>query len=506
MKVTFTKNYIILPINLQARDKKICFYDGETLLFDLDVNLDCISPQAQMYYDVRRFKGKTLNVRVSPGIDFECQQTDTVPPGEKVLRPKTHFSAEYGYNNDPNGMIFYEGQYHLFYQYNPVGTKWGNMHWGHAVSRDMFHWEDRGIALFPDDMGMMFSGSAIEDTNNVLGLNTDAHNALVLFYSAAGDITALSKGQPYTQCLAYSVDGGVTFEKHPANPIIQNIGYQNRDPKVIWSEKLQKFVMALFRGEKDNTYCLFTSDDLLHWELTEELTSADRECPDFFFFGDTWVMLCAGDKYTVGTFDGKKFQHNPVWKQLGSGLLYASQTFSGLPDDRRVRICLNRSRGTSCDRGNSMTLPHEITLKGDELRALPVPEIEQLYETVIEDNDITTKNYRMPLENSAYDIEFRLRAEQPVAFTAFGVTVNMDVADNTVSMNGKSAPLNCENGEISVRIIIDTTTFEIFTGDGKNILVNECFADYNIGSMRLTSAEEFHVESMRVGKLENIFA
>lgn len=209
-------------------------------------------------------------------------------PYDEPLRPQFHFTAKSGWLNDPNGLAYFKGEYHLFFQHNPFGTQWGNMTWGHAVSKDLVHWRQLDNALSPDELGTMFSGSAVvaefaqSDISIATGPGSDrsARSALVCFYTAAGGTNDASKGRPFTQCLAYSHDGR-TFSKYPGNPVIPHIEAENRDPKVIWHGPTKRWVMALYLNE--SRFALYGSADLVTWSRLSniELPGAS-ECPDLF--------------------------------------------------------------------------------------------------------------------------------------------------------------------------------------------------------------------------------
>ncbi|MFN5196599.1 MAG: hypothetical protein ACK5MS_04860, partial [Planctomyces sp.] len=221
------------------------------------------------------------------------------------LRGQFHFSPRRGWNNDPNGCVYYNGEYHLFFQHNPYGWSWGNMHWGHAVSRDLVHWEELGDVLQPDELGPMFSGSAVVDWNNTSGFGADGRPPLVLIYTAAGS--------PTVQCLAYSTDGR-KFVKYAGNPVLGEVTGGNRDPKVFWHADTRQWVMVLYveqRGRHTVHFCV--SPNLRDWKLAS-VTEGDAvggrylfECPDLFELsvdGEAarrkWVLLAANGEYGVG--------------------------------------------------------------------------------------------------------------------------------------------------------------------------------------------------------------
>ena len=185
MKLLLSAKYITLPVSDRAVTKKLCLYEDGRLLADYDLRLDAISPTFTAYIDVSQWLGRTVELTVAP--EMECPvglsgQVSLLGLWQEPLRPRVHFTVPAGWNNDPNGLIFHRGRYHLFYQFNPCGTEWGNMHWGHAVSTDLLHWEHLDTALFPDESGTMYSGCAIEDAENRTGLG-DGRPPMLLYYT-----------------------------------------------------------------------------------------------------------------------------------------------------------------------------------------------------------------------------------------------------------------------------------------------------------------------------------
>ncbi len=280
-------------------------------------------------------------------------------------RPQIHFSPEEHWMNDPNGMVYYDGEYHLFYQFYPDGTVWGPMHWGHAVSKDLVKWEHLPIALYPDKLGYIFSGSAVIDWNNTSGLQKGEHPPMVAIFTQhldAGEKAGRNDFQ--TQSIAWSNDKGRTWEFYEGNPVIPNIGIKDfRDPKVFWHEASSQWIMILAAGDK---VMLYGSPDLKTWEFLSEF-GADFgahggvwECPDLFPLKaenaeeEKWVMLVSinpggpnggsATQYFIGDFDGKTFTTDQAkedikWLDYGRDN-YAGVTWSDVPetDGRRLFI------------------------------------------------------------------------------------------------------------------------------------------------------------------------
>ena len=178
------KNYIVLPVTYRMASKKLKFTENGKLIFDMDVCLDTKSPRALAYYDIKRFRGKDLEITVDPEMNYVpvlVDEPDETNLYREKYRPEVHFTAKFGWLNDPNGLVKVGDTYHMFFQHNPCLWRWGNMHWGHAVSTDLFHWKELDHALFPDEMGTMYSGSAIIDKDNVSGLG-DGKTPPVIFF------------------------------------------------------------------------------------------------------------------------------------------------------------------------------------------------------------------------------------------------------------------------------------------------------------------------------------
>jgi fructan beta-fructosidase len=267
-------------------------------------------------------------------------------------RPAFHFSPQRNWMNDPNGLVYDNGVYHLFFQYHPDGLTWGPMHWGHATSHDLVHWKELPIALFPDALGMIFSGSIVIDTDNTSGLGHDGEApwvALFTHHDMAGEKAGTGRYQH--QSVAVSLDKGQSWQKYTGNPVIPNPGIKNfRDPKVFWHAETGRWIMVLAGGDR---ILFYASANLIDWSATSELTSFDvaegnvLECPDLIRFElngkARWVLLVSvytggpnggsGTHYVVGDFDGYRFvpeQDDIRWLDYGPDN-YAGVTFHNAP-------------------------------------------------------------------------------------------------------------------------------------------------------------------------------
>jgi len=491
---TATARYLHLPVKNGAPKRKVTLLvDGRKVVAN-DVELAPGAPDWWAPMDISPWTGRTLTLQVDT-LPEDSTALASIGQGDEMpgagdlyrepLRGQFHFSSRRGWNNDPNGLVFFNGEYHLFYQHNPYGWAWGNMHWGHAVSRDLVHWEELGDVLAPDDLGPMFSGSAVVDWNNTSGLGSDGRPPLVLIYTAAGN--------PTVQCLASSTDGR-TFVKYPGNPVLKEITGGNRDPKVMWHEPTRRWVMVLYveKPAGQHTVHFFTSPNLREWTLAA-VVDGDRvgkpylfECPDFFELavdGDPaqrkWVLLAANGEYATGRFDGTRFvpEQERLPGHRGRGF-YAPQTFSDIParDGRRIQIGWFQTETRGMTFNQSMTLPLEMKLAatpdGPRLALAPVRELESLraashrFDGVTVSPDSANPLAALPAElvELRAEIEPELTAE--LSFNVRGAVIAYDAKAQELTVNGHRAPAPLRNGRLRLTIYADRTGLEVFASDG----------------------------------------
>ncbi len=365
---------------------------------------------------------------------------------EQLYRPNFHFTPKANWMNDPNGMFYLNGTYHLYYQYYPDGNVWGPMHWGHATSTNMIAWEEQPIAIYPDDLGLIFSGSAVVDVNNTSGFGKDGIVPIVAMYTyhnmkgeQAGDLDF------QTQAIAYSLDEGMTWVKYDKNPVIPNSGIKDfRDPKVIWDVDHSKWIMTLAAGDK---VLFYSSLNLREWILESSFGAAFGqhdgmwECPDLFPIKVSgqdetkWVLLVSinpaapnggsGTQYFVGDFDGQKFtldtnfkqqlqQDSAVWLDYGRDN-YAGVTWSNIPkkDGRKLFIGWmsnwEYARDVPTETWRSaMTIPRELKLKKNEkefvLSSAPVTELSKYVSKTIVKETLTVNNQKTIITKSEIDL------------------------------------------------------------------------------------------------------
>ncbi len=411
----------------------------------------------------------------------------------ELHRPQFHFTAREKWINDPNGLVYHDGVWHLFFQHNIEASTWGKMWWGHAVSDDLIHWRQVEHALYPDEMGSMFSGSAVVDHDNTAGFGEDA---LLLFYTAAG--MHAEPVRPFYQCLAVSQDGGKHFTKFEDNPIVDWIEADNRDPKVVWHDATRQWIMALYLAE--DRYCLLRSPDARKWTRFQDITlDGDRECPDFFSLNDEsgkerWVFAGAKSRYCVGSFDGKKFTAETQLTNFDQGRnSYAAQTWSNTPDGRCIQISwMAGGLYPEMPFNQQLSIPVELSLIGSGenvvLARWPVMELAALRKRTIniERQTLSDKKPLVPeTDAKLFDVSFTVhKQEAKTLYMAIrGHTALFDWSANTLTIES-SGPNKIvgdrphvqlpEGPSLTVRMLIDKTSIEIFINGGR-ISASYCF-------------------------------
>lgn len=484
--------WLVLPVKNGAPKKNVeLWIDGQCERW-FDIELADGQPDWFAYLDISTWKGKDIELRVEKlstaskafhPIQQSNEDKNAAPLYGEKLRGQFHFSPKRGWTNDPNGLVYYNGEYHLFFQHNPYGVLWGNMHWGHAVSKDLVHWQELGEALYPDRSGPMFSGGAVVDSNNSSGLGEPGKPAMVMFFTAA---------RSWGQHLAWSTDGRTFKKRGPA--VVPRINKDNRDPKVIWHAPTRKWVMVVYveRDKEQHSMQFLTSPDLQHWTPTSIVKGGignDRylfECPEFFELpvegsagGKKWVLTAANSEYAIGTFDGQTFtpEEERLNGQLGRDF-YASQTISNEPTNRRIEIGWWRTHtnkdGASFNQ--SQSIPMELKLvrtpKGIRLTRTPVKELESLRTRTYTVNTRRLKEGGAnPLSNiNAELLEIRMdiepRKAKEITLDIHGEPVVYNVEKQQLQIDSVFAPAPLVNGKLSLVIYADRIGLEVFTADG----------------------------------------
>lgn len=526
--------FLHLPIKNGAPKRLMrAIVDGETAR-QFEVELAEGEPDYWTSLEVEPFEGKDLFIELdqmpadSAALDV-LTLADSLPDPDGIyrerLRPQFHFSAARGWLNDPNGLVYHEGEYHLFFQHNPFGTSWGNMTWGHAVSPDLIHWRQLAEAIHMDELGTIFSGSAVVDHNNTTGWKTGALPPIVAIYTSAGGTSAASIGQPFTQSVAYSTDRGRSFTKFEGNPVLGEIAEGNRDPKVFRHVATEQWVMILYVDR--SRFGLFGSPDLKTWTALSEFNFPDGfECPDLFELpvdddpSDTrWVAWEADGRYLIGSFDGERFlAEGDVLASRFGGNDYAAQSFSDIPaeDGRRIQISWMRGGDyPGMPFNQQMTVPRVLSLRttpeGIRLFIEPVEEIEQLRGTAHRLTDVSLGGQPLTLDEPAgelFDIEavIELGDAETVGLDIQGHRIEYSASSGELTALGHSAPLQAEDGRISLRILVDRTSVEVFANGGRVQLASCVLPDANRRGLKLfATGGPARVVSLNVWEVRSIW-
>jgi len=476
-EMTLMRQYILFPIQNGSRKARVdVSIDGRDVRqFDAEIAVSKDNVSFWAFLDITAFNGKVAILKVN-GVTQEGMamivQSDKIPGSEEfykeLLRPQFHFSQKIGWNNDPNGMVYYNGKWHLYFQHNPYGWNWGNMHWGHAVSEDLVHWEQLPIAIYNYKRGdWAFSGGATVDEHNTAGWQTGDEKVIVASWTSTG------RGE----CIAYSNDGGMTFTEYEGNPVIKHEG---RDPKIVWYEPGKHWVLAVYDHHED-TPCVafYNSTNLKDWQFQSRLKGY-YECAELFELpvdGDKsntrWVVFAADARYAVGKFDGKTFTPEHKGKhRVHYGSYYASQLFSNSPDGRRVQIGWAQIGMPGMPFNQTFSFPHELTLRttddGIRMFAEPVKEIEKIYKkkhTAKKKKLIEDKGVKLNVSGDIFDVTATFKLGN-------AKVLGLDIGGNRIEYNAEEgrlqdAPLKPVDGKVTIRVLVDRPMMEIIGNNGR---------------------------------------
>lgn len=552
LRITEAQKYLLLPIEEVAPEATVnILVDNkcnQTIQVRMAVNrIDYYVPfdltpykDKHVIFDVHTGNSRT-NIREAKNDacwkEVKLSNEFSTANTEKY-RPLFHHTPLYGWMNDPNGMVYQDGTYHLFYQYNPYGSMWGNMNWGHSTSTDLIHWEDKGVAIAPNGLGTVFSGSSVIDKNNTSGFG---ENTIVSLYTSAG--------ASQMQSMAYSTDGGNTFNVYDGNPVITE-EIECRDPNFFWHEPTQKWVLVLASSLAKEMH-IYNSDNLKDWTLVSKFGKGYGqqdgvwECPDLMelpIHGTNekrWVLICninpggpfggSAAQYFVGDFDGKTFRcDTPAevtrWMDYGMDH-YAAVSWSNAPQGRHTVIAwmsnwLYANNVPTKQFRSANSLPRDLELFRDTdgelyLASIPSPEVNALRSTkpTKYGNATATKKgfiRRLPHVNDGVcEIMLDINAHDgmPVILTLSndaGEEVEMiytPTAD-TFSMNRERsgivdfnkdfpcttvAPAHSDDNRITLRLFIDRCSIEAFSADGRMAMTNLVFPTKPYTSLKVRS-------------------
>ena len=494
--VTLTNRYLNLPVKTGATSRRFELVMDGLVTHEFFIELaDTVTPDFYSFLDLGDFQGKQALVRVDSVAASTTNLNSLVWSNgivgantfyQEANRPIYHITARRGWLNDPNGLVFFNGEYHLGFQHNPYGWNWANMHWAHEVSTDLVHWTELPEWLYPDPLGAMFSGSAVADWNNSAGFGT---NALIAFYTGAAkgsdpNLPRMANAGQFTQCLAYSLDSGRTWTKYTNNPVVPNlVSGDNRDPKVFWYAAGNKWVMVLWLNNND--YGIFSSTNLKNWTQTSTFTFPGViEVPDLFQLSldgnganQKWIFWGGAGSYYVGAFDGNTFtaQSGP-FSLRGGDCFAATQTYNNIPSDaRRILIVHGTIQFPGMPFNNNINFPMDLTLRtapsGARLYANPVPELALLRtstNTWPAQPFVAGSNILAGIYGEAFDLDatFQPGATASVTFTLRGTAVTYNGTAQTITCNGTTQSLAPSNGVVHLQMLVDRGIIEIFGNDG----------------------------------------
>lgn len=556
------KKFLLLPVQENAPEGKVNIIINNELQLEQNINVRLAREKVDYYVplDLSAFQGKTISIDVAgmPSSSLcwkEIKLSDTFDfSNREIYRPVYHHTPAYGWMNDPNGMFYKDGVYHLYFQYNPYGSMWANMTWGHSTSRDLVHWTYEGTSIVPDAWGAIFSGSCVVDHENTAGFGK---GAVVAFYTSA---KSTPWGDVQSQSMAYSLDNGKTFTKYEGNPILTSSERDFRDPKVFWYAPGKHWVMMLAVGQHMEIY---SSVNLKDWKKESEFGAMQGahggvwECPDLVEIPvegtrqKKWVLICnlnpggpfggSAAQYFVGSFDGKTFvNESPTltkWMDWGKDN-YATVTWNNAPDGRCVALgwmsnWQYANNVPTRQYRSANTIARDLTLYrvGEELylKSTPSPEIKKARgEKVSKPSFNVAGEYEVASllddNKGAYEVELVIQNQgaSKIAFCLLNekgekVSMHYDLARRQFVMDRSEsgtvdfskdfpavtvAPADTDK-ELTLRLFVDRSSIEAFGEDGKFVMTNLVFPSLPYNKMRFTSDEKgYTVKSLKVYRLQ----
>ena len=564
IQVKQPQKYLLLPVEETAPEATVNVLVNNKVEKSFQVRLAVNKVDYIVPFLLEPYRGKAVVMDVHTGnsrsnvrdaMDDACwndlKLSDTFDDANReVFRPLYHHTPVYGWMNDPNGMFYKDGEYHLFYQYNPYGSKWGNLSWGHAISKDLINWEHRPVAIAPDALGTIFSGSSVVDHHNTAGFGA---GAIIAIYTQSSD--------RQVQSIAYSTDNGRSFIKYENNPVLVSEANDFRDPKVFWYEGTQRWVMLLAVGQEMQ---IFSSSNLKEWTYESSFGEGYGahggvwECPDLFELPvegtneKKWVLLCnlnpggpfggSATQYFIGSFDGKKFscdnQPNITkWMDWGKDH-YATVTWSDAPDNRRIAIAWMSNWQYANDVPTSQyrspnSIPRDLSLfaidGGIYLQSAPSPELLKL-RGVSKKRSFKVNGTRIvkdliPNNEGAYEIELSLKNQQAeiIGFRLYNdkgeeVDMQYDMKEKKFSMDRRKSgevsfnenfpmltwtAIEGDKDEMKLRLFVDRSSVEAFGDGGRFAMTNQVFPSepYNHISF-YSKGGAYKVDSFVVYKLK----
>ena len=556
-----TEDYLLLPIQDDAPEGKICVVkDNEQKGTLMNVRLARERVDSYVPFALSAYKGQHISIEIQGVPETALCWKELKLSGsfdmanKESFRPVYHHTPAYGWMNDPNGMFYKDGVYHLYFQYNPYGSVWGNMHWGHSTSTDLMHWKFEGCAIVPDAWGAIFSGSCVVDHENTAGFGKEA---VVAFYTSA---KSTPWGDIQMQSMAYSLDNGKTFTKYEGNPILTSSEKDFRDPKVFWYAPGKHWVMILAVGQHMEIY---SSVNLKEWKKESEFGAMQGahggvwECPDLVEIPvegtreKKWVLICnlnpggpfggSAAQYFVGSFDGKKFvNESPTqtkWMDWGKDN-YATVTWNNAPDGR----CIALGWMSNWQYANNVptrqyrsanTLARDLTLyrEGQELYLKSTPSVEvkkaRGKKVSIPSFRVSEKHEMVNLfedNQGAYEVEILIQnaGASKIAFCLLNdkgekVSMYYDLNRKQFVMDRSEsgtvdfskdfpavtvAPANVDK-ELTLRLFVDRSSIEAFGEDGKFVMTNLVFPSQPYVKMCFEADKNgYAVKTLNVYKLQ----